>query len=358
MDRALKQVVILGGDGLAHGRAPSADQCGRLLGLDALRGIAAIVVTLLHALAVSGTSAFEWIDHGYLMVDFFFLLSGFVLARTYEERMPSAGRFLAMRWRRLWLPIALGLVLGAGWSLAAGEPIAAVLPMAVRELLFIPTGWNWPHNLPMWSILFELFANVLHAALLWRLPMKLLACIAASCAIVLSRYPDLDLGLGEMFWGGFPRVLMSYCLGIILWRCRDRLPRVGFAYAVMALLTAVVAASRSAAPWWADMGFVLIVSPIVLIGGLSGAPRYGVWLGALSFPLYAVHWPVLIAAFGSGLGLVPAFALALGTAVLTGLAADRRFRDIAARALHPSTAAPEPVERQANAGGASPLGKD
>ena len=85
----------------------------RLSGLDALRGVAAIMVVLLHVNHLAGDAG--WFTAGYLAVDLFFMLSGYVLARTFDRRLESdlsAMDFLVIRLRRLWPVMAVGALLG------------------------------------------------------------------------------------------------------------------------------------------------------------------------------------------------------------------------------------------------------
>lgn len=82
--------------------------------LDGLRGVAALSVVVMHRHVWFGLEG--WLAHGYLAVDFFFMLSGYVMARTYEQRLSEgygAWRFMAARYRRLWPVMALGTLFGA-----------------------------------------------------------------------------------------------------------------------------------------------------------------------------------------------------------------------------------------------------
>src|SRR5690348_12833235 len=85
----------------------------RLNGLDALRGVAALVVAFHHLSVISVSRGLGELP--FLAVDLFFVISGFVMARTYEERLQttlSTPRFILLRYKRLWLPLAIGTMLG------------------------------------------------------------------------------------------------------------------------------------------------------------------------------------------------------------------------------------------------------
>ncbi|MFC0590833.1 acyltransferase family protein [Novosphingobium aquiterrae] len=289
----------------------------RLHGLDTLRGIAAIMVAAYHAeLIVGGQRLFA---HGYLAVDFFFALSGFVMARTYEGRFPSALAFGAMRMRRFAPVMACGSLFGFVALLApAGLPMASFL--ALLSLLYIPWPRGddglFPGNPPQWSILFELVANVLHAAVLQRLGVRTVLALALACAVLLLAFAAApDDPPFALF-----RTLMSYCLGIALYRLRRRLPRLPYLAAPLVLVGGVAAADLSPVLAWA---FLFVAVPTSLISGLTGT-RARPWLGALSFPLYAVHYPVLMLSRQFGLGSLAGLVAALGAAAAVTLLFERR----------------------------------
>lgn len=295
----------------------------RLNGLDALRGIAALMVLGYHATMFYAPS-FTLFSRAYLAVDFFFLLSGFVLARTYEHRMPTASKFVITRYRRLAIPIAFGMLIGACYVLGRGWPAWIVGLDLFTGLAFLPTvGWLWPLNRPAWSIYFEVCANAAHAAVFARVQSRWLLVLVVVCAAILAAHPDLKVGQEETFALGFPRVFMSYTLGILLWRHNGdngRLPAwFGYVGLPASLLLFSLLSGR------ADLAFAIIVSPLVLLAGLSGTSRIGIGLGALSFPLYATHWPVLDFAFHLGATPFVASAVCLAVAALVTAVSDRRL---------------------------------
>src|SRR5260221_5624445 len=74
----------------------------RLVVLDAQRGLCALFVALLHARGTSHISAFPFIQGSWLFVDFFFVLSGFVIAFVYLDRIHGTSSFVAFVMRRFW----------------------------------------------------------------------------------------------------------------------------------------------------------------------------------------------------------------------------------------------------------------
>lgn len=306
-------------------------QTNRLYGLDALRGIAAAVVVIGHLRHITQA---PWPTTNYaLSVDFFFMLSGYVMARTYEERLASRGlgafRFLWARFRRLWPTMAVGTLLGFAVWFYRDSDLAAALPALVAGLLFLPwslrTPWLYPFNGPSWSILNELLANLIHGLVLARCSSRVLFVLLIASGTVFSGWV---LATGVWPAGGWPdqfvpalvRTIACYILGILLYRrFRDRdVLRTGLWPLLLAFPAAVLATAWL--PDWMDLIFVFALSPLLVLAGAGcqvserGA-RWAAASGAISFPLYAVHYPLLemlttVATPGQALAIVLA-ALAL-----------------------------------------------
>ncbi|WP_408591190.1 acyltransferase family protein [Novosphingobium sp.] len=283
----------------------------RLIVLDALRGIAALMVLMMHFQALSGHAGL--FARSYLAVDFFFMLSGFVLVPTMESPMLSArstAHVLARRFARLWPLIVLGAVLGVfshaifwGWPLALGALVIAAL--GIPRLVPGTEAMTYPLNQPQWSLVVELAINVLHLAILRRLGQRSLLMIAAMCwialAIAAGDFGALDLGSSGNDWAlGFLRAGFAYPLGIVLARKRARIPKITLPWwsAIAALALLVLAPpllglnSR-----WSDPVVIALFVPVLVVGATAqlagGLPANLRWLGAISFPLYAVHFPIL-----------------------------------------------------------------
>jgi hypothetical protein len=112
--------------------------------LDELRGVAALSVVLLHASQAFG---FGLNSHASLAVDFFFCLSGFVLAHRYDQKLKSgvllSSAFFLKRLLRLYPLIVAGVGLGVVASLFASTPsipLADVPILALGALLLLPLG--------------------------------------------------------------------------------------------------------------------------------------------------------------------------------------------------------------------------
>ncbi len=295
----------------------------RLYGLDLLRGVAAIVVLVMHIVGFPG---------GHLAVDFFFMLSGYVMARSFEERLKSGAistlQFGAMRFARLWPVMAVGAALGLNVAVVIQGFSGDLAVAFVFAMLMLPASASVPYllNLPAWSIFYELVANVVHAAFLAKLDNRALAAALAACAV---------LFVASFAVTGFPRILhettpimqvavifralVSYIAGVLLYRLlRDKAPLHMPISAGVGLLVGYIAlVSWVEFPLW-PVPFVFVVAPLVLISGLdrSAPKRTSHALGTISFPLYAIHFPVISAVALAGYGGGTAFVLSIAIAAL------------------------------------------
>jgi len=326
--------------------AQTAPICTRLPLLDGLRGIAALGVATFHI-----GSAFPDVrsfDRMYLFVDFFFMLSGFVLTLAAGPKFDSgmsARDFLRARIARLWPMVALGAVLGALFMLpdAPAGPIAYFL---VLSLIMVPIITSpvaiFPLNGPQWSILWELAANYVHAAFLHRLGQRTLLALAAVSGIAflasIMHAGHADIGaLGRNWWLVVPRIAWAYVLGI--WMARiwcESGPRPLASWYVALLLPLAVLLflpSMALARPVGDAGFCLLLMPAMFWMVANASPP--AWahrglseLGAISFPLYAVHVPVIYVfraiADGPAYDIAAIFAATLLAAVIARIGPHAR----------------------------------
>lgn len=302
----------------------------RLTGLDGLRGVAALCVLVFH---LNILHYGKHVSSAFLAVDFFFMLSGYVMARTYEEKWigpyPVFG-FMRTRLKRLWPTMAIGALIGV-------PVIWATLPrdeasLTMLNIFLIPTFSGitaYPINFSAWSIFFELLANLVHVVILARLKNDALFMIAAgSLILLLISGHDSGLNVGSVpadFIFGVPRVLLSYTMGIILWRKWKDIPPIVLSPKITLLsmplfFVATGLAGEGMALWPIAAAFILILCPLLIAGGLSvPASRWTPLLrvmGELSFPLYAVHVPVITLVMYLGGGLATSFAASITVAAL------------------------------------------
>jgi peptidoglycan/LPS O-acetylase OafA/YrhL len=190
--------------------------------------------------------------------------------------------------------------------------LAGVPLLLFFALIDVPALWRigslFPLNGPQWSLMFELFANVMHVVLLRRLGerglMVICAIMGLCFALAIAVYGHDGFGAERLFWWlGIARVGWSYTVGIAmarLYRSASWRPLLRWWQALVLPLLAVLAL-----PWLplsqasGDALFAIALVPVLfwLLATASppgrNASRYLEWLGALSFPLYAVHLPVL-----------------------------------------------------------------
>ncbi len=288
--------------------------------LDGLRGVAALAVVAFHAAVISDR---QLVPHGYLAVDFFFLLSGFVLASAYQERLDdgwSTLGFLKVRFVRLYPLYIAGLALGLSCLVIRKEfgnnqmPNAFLLLATVFGLLLLPTPASslaplnpnaFPLNVPAWSLSMEALANVAHALFLRRRSDLFIAAAAAASAVLLAvaavRYHGLNIGAhhSDFLWT-VPRVLTPYLMGMLLYRFWQRRP-LRFALspwvAATTLLLLLAVPVRANGSVGYDLLVTLVVFPALILTSATAQPHgrsatlYS-QAGAMSYALYILHIPV------------------------------------------------------------------
>ena len=300
----------------------------RLSLLDGLRLLAAISVVLYHAQLTNPD--FGLFERGYLFVDFFFLLSGFVLTIAAEDRMNASGgalRFLRARVARLWPVIVIGALIGAVFrTLETGQSVRMLL---VQAMLLLPDirhggghgvgqgGLIFPLNGPHWSMMLEVIANLAHALVIRRLPDRVVLAVAALGGIVLAitilLFGSATFGPdASNWWMGLARVGFSYPFGVWLarrWKRGNALraqfparlaPR-SLAWVMALLLPVGLILALPLLPVRTAVGdataILFVFPPLLWLAALATPPQVagkGLHLaGLLSFPLYAVHLPII-----------------------------------------------------------------
>lgn len=321
--------------------------------LDGLRGVAALMVLFFHCFETYipqlGT---QHINHGYLAVDFFFVLSGFVIGYAYDDRWGkmSYWNFFKRRLIRLHPMVVAGTVVGACFYFFAEDGIWPLLGNVepwkfglcfVMALLMIPAspgldirGWGETNsfNGANWSLTFEYIGNILYAFLLRRLPT-----IAIGVLCVASIFFTMDMTLGwdvfglfaepkynviggwslnaEQLYIGFGRLLYPFLCGLLISRILPKHMteanpsgsplgmRGGFWWASLLLVILFAMPQVGGKDGLADgiyqlFAIVVMFPIIVLIGAGSKttdkrSTRWCETLGNLSYPLYITHYPLM-----------------------------------------------------------------
>jgi len=202
--------------------------------LDALRGLCALLVVFFHLPVSSHLHPLALFRHGYLFVDFFFVLSGFVIAHAYGGRLGSVkdlGPFLIKRLGRVWPLHAVMLVAFVGLELCrlwfhfdAATPFARdrSVEAIFTNLLLIQSFNIHPYltwNGPAWSISVEMGAYVVFAAIMVLAPRRFTAIslllIVAGALIVLTQSTRF---MNTTYNFGFPRAVYGFFLGCLVHR--------------------------------------------------------------------------------------------------------------------------------------------
>jgi len=306
--------------------------------LDGLRGVAAVIVVLFHILEAHamGNRTEQIINHGYLAVDFFFLLSGFVISYAYDDRWGkmSLNDFFLRRIIRLHPMIIVGSLIGAlmfyfqdsevlGMNISE-VPVGRMLIVMLIGCTLIPVGkgldvrgWNEMHPLngPAWSLFFEYIANIAYALVLRRLSNVILFVLAVLAACF-TLHHLLTHSNGDMIGGwtidnplqlkiGFTRLAYPFLAGLLLARV-VKLRFINNAFPITAIfLTILLAMPRVGVKdevWQNglyDALCILILFPLIIWLGAGGnvkgerPKRFCKFLGDISYPIYITHYPLI-----------------------------------------------------------------
>ncbi len=288
--------------------------------LDGLRGVAAIAVVTFHfmEIVISDYSR-NFIGHGFLAVDFFFCLSGFVIAYAYDSRIGSMGlkQFFISRLIRLHPLVVLGTVLGLTGFLwdpftptPAGYGVGKITLLFLTGILMIPypvvaERWlnNFNLNAPSWSLFWEYVANIVYGLLLWKLPRRILLvllCIAAAGLVYVGYTAGNMMGgwSGGTFWQGGARISYGFLAGMLVYRYHIIISnKLGF-IGLSVLLLAALMMPHFKYNWLAETGVVLLYFPLLVALGAGAGLHSAVqglcnFLGKLSYPLYMTHYMVM-----------------------------------------------------------------
>ena len=294
--------------------------------LDGLRGSAAFLIVIFHVFNYSFgfRGPFALVHHAYLAVDFFFALSGFVVAYAYDDRWTrmSVLQFFRIRLIRLHPLVLIGATLGLlgylfdPFSKARNHTDAAMLLLAyVTSLLLLPSppvggrhNESQALNGPAWSLMQEYLGNIAYALILRRVRALTLAIIFGLSGLLLiwtaNAKGSLDGGWDyPKIWMAPLRLTVSFVMGLWLYRVHDRIrtPKIGL------LLLSIVLAVCFQMPVFPrvdeyslnglyDAACVLFLFPLIILCGAhsdagTGMIRLCKFSGHLSYPLYITHIP-------------------------------------------------------------------
>ncbi|MDH7460153.1 acyltransferase [Chitinophagaceae bacterium 26-R-25] len=301
--------------------------------LDGLRGVAALMVVAFHLCEAHATSHQDQIiNHGYLAVDFFFLLSGFVIGYAYDDRWRNMtiGNFFKRRLIRLQPMVVMGSIIGAVcyyfqssgiFPIIGQTPVWQMLLIMVIGCTMLPIppsmdirGWSetYPLNGPAWSLFYEYVVNIFYA-----LGARKLSKTVLSILVILSAGALIHLAVnqGDVIGGwslnaeqmriGFCRVMFPFFGGLLLFRIA-KLRNIKNAFVWSSLLTIVVLAAPrigTTENLWMnglyDSLSIVLIFPLIIFLGASGEIQSGAgkkickFLGDVSYPIYITHYPLI-----------------------------------------------------------------
>jgi peptidoglycan/LPS O-acetylase OafA/YrhL len=297
----------------------------RYLMLDGMRGIAAMIVILEHATDLFGSSPFAM---GYLAVDLFFVISGFVIAASYDHRLQQGlgpWQFVRIRLIRFYPLYLLGLLVGLALALgdlrSSDSPDAMLGWTAIKLLksgaysLFMLPSFVAPHlgpfkslfplDPPAWSLFLELMINAVYARFFFRLRNDVITLVMLISIVWLALNAA---AIGNLYGGsswysaleGVPRVGFSFFAGVLAYRFRAhfsawgaRLPSLFFV--VVLVLALFIGPAERNNPWLSLLMVIGVFPPLVGLAA-SHQPRSGValysLLGTCSYAVYILHDPL------------------------------------------------------------------
>ena len=309
--------------------------------LDGLRGVAALMVIWYHVFegyAFAGGTTIDTFNHGYLAVDFFFILSGFVIGYAYDDRWGknfTMKDFIKRRLIRLHPMVIMGAVVGAITFYIQGSVqwdgthigISMVMLSLLCTIFFIPAmpgvgyevrgnGEMFPLNGPCWSLFFEYIGNILYALFIRRLSNKALTIVVVLLGVALasfaifnvSGYGNIGVGWtldGVNFIGGLLRMLFPFSMGMLLSRNFKPMKLRGAFWICTLVMIALFSVpylegTESICTNGIYEAFCIIIAfPILLWIGASGtttdkkSTQICKFLGDISYPIYVIHYPFM-----------------------------------------------------------------
>lgn len=313
--------------------------------LDGLRGVAAILVLFYHIFEGfsfaevtngAGDGIIRTLNHGHIAVDFFFILSGFVISYAYDDRWNKMNtwQFFKRRLIRLHPMLIMGAIIGCLAFASVGferwdgstAPTGWVMTALLLTMFMIPAvpglpyevrgnGEMFPLNGPGWSLFFEYIGNILYALFMRRMSTRILTTFTILLGIAhawffignVSGYDMIGVGwtIDEVnFWGGLVRMLFPFSMGMLIARTfKPRKVKGAFwicSVTLVVLFSVPYIASSGSISLNSLYEFICIafIFPMLVWLGACGTAsgttgKMNRVLGELSYPLYIVHYPIM-----------------------------------------------------------------
>lgn len=303
--------------------------------LDGLRGVAAVMVVIFHLFEASATSHLDQIiNHGYLAVDFFYVLSGFVIGYAYDDRWEkmTLKSFFKRRLIRLHPMVVMGMIVGAigfyfsasgYWPGISQVPVWKMLLVMLIGCTLLPVplsmdirGWHEMHPLngPGWSLFYEYIANILYALFVRKFSTKVLSVLVFIAGAVLIHFTVTNT-TGDIVGGwslepaqiriGFTRMMYPFFAGLLLSRV-SKLTHIKHAFLLCSIMVIFILAMPrigGAEHLWMNGLYeavcIIFLFPLIVYLGASGQMKgkytsaISRFLGNISYPIYITHYPFI-----------------------------------------------------------------
>ena len=305
--------------------------------LDGLRGVAAIMVIIFHFFEThsGGNHVIQIVNHGYLAVDFFFMLSGFVIGYAYDDRWDkmTLGTFFKRRVIRLHPMVIMGSIIGAAlyffqdspcFPMMEGVSVGTVLLVMLLGCTLLPLPLKWdirgwtemhPLNGPAWSLYYEYIANILYALFIRKFSKValMILVVIAGCFTV---YRALTAPAGDMVGGwalnweqqyvGFVRLMYPFFGGLLLsrlgWLIRLKKRAFWWCSLIIVVMLSLPRFGGEEHYWMNGLyeaGCILFLFPVIVAMGAGGkvtgkrSTAICKFLGDISYPIYITHYPII-----------------------------------------------------------------
>ena len=315
--------------------------------LDGLRGVAALMVIIFHffELYSFGNPSKQIINHGYLAVDFFYVLSGFVLGYAYDDRWDkmSYWDFYKRRLIRLHPMVIAGSLLGMCYFFLGecinSPNIESVNPLyffltIIMSILMIPCpaqmdirGWGETNsfNGPNWTLTYEYIVNILYSLIFRRLHTIIIGILTLASALLLVNLTcnfDIFNVMNEREsnkytviggWSltscelcvGFARLFYPYFAGYLVYRLKLKI-RIPYSF----IICSIILITFLSMPRLEKEGYpifngiyeaivIILIFPLVIIIGAGDTTKNEIltkickFIGELSYPIYITHYPII-----------------------------------------------------------------
>lgn len=314
--------------------------------LDGLRGIAAIIVVIFHLFETYswGIPEEQIINHGYLAVDFFYVLSGFVIGYAYDDRWDkmSLWDFYKRRLIRLHPMVVAGTLVGVCYfflqecqmmqNIKNSDPVVFFVTI-IMSLFMIPTPRNFDvrgmhesngFNSPTWTLHYEYLSNIIYSLIIRRLNTIIISIIT-----VLSSFLTVNLTLNLDIFGilkereerkytvvggweisscdvyiGFARLFYPFFCGYLISRLKVSI-KIPFSFWICSILLSVslcfprVGGKKGIFNGLYETIIIIIVFPLIILLGAGSTEsneiilRICKFLGEFSYPLYITHYSII-----------------------------------------------------------------